>query len=199
MGQHAPQALLLCLRDPCPEGGVTLHIQVVHPGLGRKARRGIRVAVGVWDIGLDVVDGGAVHEVGAPHDEDRAHLGPDLDFFQLDAGQAQRIGPERRAGGKHAHPGVAAQAGRADRGRPGIPHGPGELPHQPDVAEIFQPAHGVRVAVLRGKNDLAPQAVHQPALARDAKLGGERRVDVGDDIQGHRFCGSFFHDNLLLP
>ena len=135
MGQHAPQALLLCLRDPCPEGGVTLHIQVVHPGLGRKARRGIRVAVSVRDIGLDVVDGGAVHEVGAPH----------------------------------------------------------------DVAEIFQPAHGVRVAVLRGKNDLAPQAVHQPALARDAKLGGERRVDVGDDIQGHRFCGSFFHDNLLLP
>ena len=55
------------------------------------------------------------------------------------------------------------------------------------------------VAVLRGEDDLAPQAVHQPALARDAKLGGERRVDVGDDIQGHCFCGSFFHDNLLLP
>ena len=39
-----------------------------------EACRCIRVTVGVGDVGLDVVDGGAVHQVCAPHNEHRAHL-----------------------------------------------------------------------------------------------------------------------------
>ena len=195
MGQHAPQALLLGGGDAGPEGRVAFDVEVVHLGLAREALGGVGVAVGVGNIGLDVVDGGAVHEVGSPHDEDGAHVGTNLDFFQLDAGQAQRIGPEGRAGGENAHAGVAAEAGRADRGRPGVPHGPGELPDQPDVAEIFQTADGVRVAVLGGEDNFAPQAVHKAALARDAELGGKGGVDVGDDLQGHIF-GCFHLINL---
>ena len=107
------------------------------------------MAVGVGDIGFDVVDGGAVHQVGTPHDEDGADVGPVLDGLQPDAGQAQRVGPEGGAGGKDAHPGVAAETGRED--------------------------------------DLAPQTVHQPALAGDAEFGGEGGADMGDDLEGHFF------------
>ena len=158
---------------------------------------GVRVAVGVGNVGLDVVDGGAVHQVGAPHDEDGADVRPVLDGFQLDAGQSQRIGPEGRAGGKYAHPGVAAEAGRPDGGGPAVPHRAGKLPHQPDVAKILEAAHGVGVAVFGGENDLAPQAVHQPALARDAELGGEGGADMGDDLEGH-FFGCRHGDSSLL-
>ena len=91
----------------------TLPTRYVHDGLAEalkygcigEALGGIRVAVGIGDIRLDVVNGGAVHQVGAPHDEDGADVRPVLDGFQLDAGQPQRIGSEGRAGGKYAHPG----------------------------------------------------------------------------------------------
>ena len=185
--QHTLQRRLLVGRHFGPEGVAADHVQVVEPGLRCETCRGIRVAVGVGDIGFDVVDGGAVHQVGAPHDEDGADVGPVLDGLQPDAGQAQRVGPEGGAGGKDAHPGVAAETGRADGGRPALPHRAGELPHQPDVAEIFQPAHGVGAAVFGGEDDLAPQTVHQPALAGDAEFGGEGGADMGDDLEGHFF------------
>ena len=195
--QHTLQSGLLVGRHSGPEAGVADHGQVVELGLCREAPGGVRVAVGVGDVGLDVVDGGAVHQVGAPHDEDGADVRPVLDGFQLDAGQSQRIGPEGRAGGKYAHPGVAAEAGRPDGGGPAVPHRAGKLPHQPDVAEILEAAHGVGIAVFGGKNNLAPQAVHQPALARDAELGGEGGADMGDDLEGY-FFGCRHGDSSLL-
>ena len=128
---------------------------------------------------------------------DGAHLRAHLDAFQLHAGKAQGVGPEGGPGGEHAHAGIAAQTRRPNGGGPAVPHRAGELPHQPDVAEILQPAHGVGAAVFRGKDHLAPQAVHQPALPRDAELGGKGSVDVGNDLQGHLFgcCG---HRTLLV-
>ena len=195
--QHTLQRRLLVGGHFGPEGVAADHVQVVGPGLRCETCGGIRVAVGVGDIGFDVVDGGAVHQVGAPHDEDGADVGSVLDGFQLDAGQSQRIGPEGRAGGKYAHPGVAAEAGRPDGGGPAVPHRAGKLPHQPDVAEILEAAHGVGIAVFGGENDLAPQAVHQPALARDAELGGEGGADMGDDLEGH-FFGCRHGESSLL-
>ena len=167
------------------------------PGLAGKAFGSVRVTVGVGDIGLDVIDGGAVHQVSPAHQQDGAHLRAHLDAFQLHAGKAQGVGPEGGPGGEHAHAGIAAQTRRPNGGGPAVPHRAGELPHQPDVAEILQPAHGVGAAVFRGKDHLAPQAVHQPALARDAELGGEGGADMGDDLEGH-FFGCRHGDSSLL-
>ena len=55
----------------------------------------VRVTVGVGDIGLDVIDGGAVHQVSPAHQQDGAHLRAHLDAFQLHAGKAQGVGPEK--------------------------------------------------------------------------------------------------------
>ena len=196
--EHTPQAVPLVCRDPGPERLRAGDVQMVELRLRRKACSCIRVAVGIGNVGLDVVDGGAVHQVGSPHDEHRADFRPNLNGFQFHAGQPQRVGPERRPGGEDAHPGVAAQPRRPDGGGPAVPHGTRKLPHQPDVAEIFQPAHSVRAAVFGRENDLAPQAVHQPALPRDAEFGGEGRVDVCDDLQGHGLVGWLVHRGHLL-
>ena len=195
--QYAGQGGAVGLRHLCQQFGRELYLQTVELGLAGKALGGIRVAVGIGDVRLDVVNGGAIHQVGTAHDEHRANVRPVLDAFQTHAGKAQRIGTEGRPGGEHAHAGVAAQTRRAYSGGPAVPHRAGELPHQPDVAEILQPAHGVGAAVFRGKDHLAPQAVHQPALPRDAELGGKGSVDVGNDLQGHLFgcCG---HRTLLV-
>jgi len=64
------------------------------------------------------------------------------------------------------------------------------------VAEILQPAQGIGIAVFRGKDDLAPQLLYQPALARDAELGGKSGMNMGNDLQGHGF-GCLLHDELL--
>ena len=51
---------------------------MVGAGLPGKALGGVRMAVRVGDIGLDIVDGGAVHQVGTAHDEHRPDVGPVL-------------------------------------------------------------------------------------------------------------------------
>ena len=121
-------------------------------GLCREAPGGVRVAVGVGDVGLDVVDGGAVHQVGTPHDEDGADVRPVLDGFQLDAGQSQRSWAGKgEAGGKYAHPGVAAEAGRPDGGGPAVPHRAGKLPHQQMWLKSSRPRTASEFAVFGGK------------------------------------------------
>ena len=193
--QHAGQGVPLRFRHRRPHLRGTFHPQGMALGLAGKSLGGVRMTVRIGDVRLDVVDGRAVHQVCSPHEKHRADIRAVLDALQPHAGQAQRVGTEGRPGGKHAHAGVAAQPGRTHGGRPTVPHRAGELPHQPDVAEIFQPPQGIRIAVFRGKDDLAPQAVHQPALARNAELGGKSRMDVRDDFQGHSFwC---LHGELL--
>ena len=195
--QYAGQGGAVGLRHLCQQFGRELYLQTVELGLAGKALGGIRVAVGIGDVRLDVVDGGAIHQVGTAHDEHRANVRPVLDAFQTHAGKAQRIGAERRPGGEHAHAGVAAQTRRAYSGGPAVPHRAGELPHQPDVTKIFQTAHGIGIAVFGRKDHLAAQLVHKAALARDAELGGKGSMDMGNDLQGHLFrCSE--HGELLL-
>ena len=134
--QNAPQTVPFSVRNGSPQLRRAVDFQLVHLGLGREAGRGIRVAVGVWDIRFDVVDGGAVHQVGPAHQQHRANVRPVLDALQFYAGKPQGVGPERRAGGEHAHAGIAAQTGRSDRGGPVVPHCARKLPDQPDMAEI---------------------------------------------------------------
>jgi len=69
---------------------------MVGAGLPGKALGGVRVAVRIGDVGLDIVDGGAVHQVGPAHDEHRPHVRALLNSFQLYAGKPQRVRSEGR-------------------------------------------------------------------------------------------------------
>ena len=65
------------------------------PGhLIHKAPPGLRAGVGVGDVGLDIIDGRAVHEVRAGHVEHRPQGLVQLHALQAHAGQAQGVGPE---------------------------------------------------------------------------------------------------------
>ena len=151
-------------------------------GLRREALGGLGMGVHIGQIGLDVIEGGAVHQISPQNVKHRPPGGVQLDPFQLHAGEPQRIGAERGAGGKNSHPGVAPQPGRADGGGPAVPHRPGKLPDQPDVAEFFQPPHCLGNPVFRLKDDFGPQPLHQAALPGDAELGGERGMNVRNDL-----------------
>ena len=154
---------------------------MVGAGLPGKALGGIRVAVRIGDVGLDIVDGGAVHQVGTAHDEHRPHVRALLNSFQLYAGKPQRVRPEGRPGGEYTYTGVAAKARRAHGRGPAVPHRRRQNCHTSQIWLKSSSRAGVGVAVFRGKNDLAPQLFYQSALARDAELGGKGGMDMGND------------------
>ena len=82
----------------------------------RKAAFGIGVGIAVGDVGLDVEDGGAVHQVCTAHMKNGAELLRMLHTQELHAGKPQIVGTEGGAGGKDTHAGIAPQPGRAHRG-----------------------------------------------------------------------------------
>ena len=80
----------------------------------------IGMGVGIGDVGFDVVDGGAVHEVGSEDVDDGALVVGDLDAFYPDARQSQIVGTEGRPRGKDAYALVAAKTWRSDGETGGI-------------------------------------------------------------------------------
>ena len=66
----------------------------------RKAAGGGWLTVAVGNVGLDVKDGGAVHQIGAAHNQYITILPGMAHFQELYAGQGQIVGPERGAGAK---------------------------------------------------------------------------------------------------
>ena len=76
--------------------------------------------------------------------------------------------------------------GGPDGGGPAVPHGLGELPQQPDMAELLDAPQGAGVPVGRFEHHPGPQGIHQAALAGDAKFFGKVALDVGDSVHGKR-------------
>ena len=118
--------------------------------------RGIGMAVGEGDVGLDVENRRAVAQVRGEH-VDHGGAVDDFDAVELHAGQTDGIGPKGAARGKDATTLGAAQAGRAHGGSP-LRRGAGlagsrrihgdigrrstgravfELPEQPQMAELL--------------------------------------------------------------
>ena len=116
-----------------------------------------------------------------------------LHAFELHAGKADGVRPERRARRKNAHALVAAKARRAHRRRPCIAHGGRELPDKPQVRKTLDAAQRVGIAVLRLEDDLRAKRGDEAALARDAEFFRKVRVDSGNDFH----C--MFHRVLLSP
>ena len=104
---------------------------------------------------------------------------------QLHAGQSQIIGTEGGTGGEYTHSGIAAQTGRAHRGRPALTNSLGKLPDDPQMGEILNTPQGIGIAEFRLKNDGGAQFVHQTALAGDAEFCGKIAVHTGDHLNIH--------------
>ena len=180
LGQHPQQGGPARLLHRLQQLRGTLHPEAGLLGLAGKAPRRLGAAVRVGEIGLHIIDGSAVHQVGPRYPERRPPLGMLLDPLQPDAGQANGVGAEGRTGGKHPHAGIPPKARGAHRRGPVFPHRLGELPDEPEVRKALQSPQGVRVTVLRLKDHRGAQLLHQAALPRDAEFCGKIAVDPGD-------------------
>ena len=187
MAEDGGSGVALVLGQAGQQVGGEVHLQDEVPGGVGEAAPGLGVGVAVGDVGLDVKNGRSVHQICAAHVEDGAELLGMLHPQQLDAGQAQIVGPEGGAGGEDADSGVAAQTGRAHRGIPAGADGLGKLPDDPQVGEILNAPQSVGVAELRLEDDGGLELLHQTALAGNAELGGKIGVHPGDDLNIYIF------------
>ena len=181
MGQNADGGVPLVLREQGQKRGREADVQQKIPGGIRKAAGGIRVAVAVGNVGLDIKNRGAIHQIRAAHVQNRTEFPGLLHAQKTDAGQPQIVGAEGGAGGKDAHPGVPAQPGRAHGGRPALADSLGKLPDDPQVGKILNAPQGVGVAEFRLKDNGGAEGFYKPALPGDTEFGGKVAVHPGDD------------------
>ena len=149
----------------------------------------IRDAFRSGQIGFDVEDGRAVHQICAGHMDKGPFFAYRFDPGDLHHGQAQGIGPVGRARREHADPGVAVHLRRTYRGAPGgifrgffvtvvaafllcRSESFGEVPDEPDMGIVLQPPQRVGIAVRRLEHDGPFQLGHEPGLPGNAELGG---------------------------
>ena len=156
------------------------------------------MAIRKGQIGLDVQNGRAVHEIGSGHMEHRTVLGVQLHVQQLHGGQTDGIGAEGGTGGKDAHTGFAPQPGWQHRGRPTLPDGLGKDPQQPQVGIAFHAPQSVGIAVFRLKNNGRYHFLHQTALAGDSEFGCVVIVNRGDGLAFHG-SASFCSYHTIVP
>ena len=169
-------------RQLCEQRRGDLHIQQMLHGLGGIASGCIRYGIGRGNIGLDVIDRGAVEQIDAGDQQsDLRRIRKDR--LQLHAGKSERIRPERGARRKDTDSRIAAEPRGTHRRRPALS---GRLlcgvkaPDQPDMRKSGQAAHGIAPAVFRYKDDLAPDRGCQSALPRQSEFFGEAGADVCD-------------------
>ena len=139
-----------------------------------EAATGIGMGVGIDHVGLDVVDGGAIHEVGTKNVYQRTVGGVEVDVREAHRRESYAVGTERRACGENSHTGVAAKQRRAHHGADGSMAVGRKLPHKPQIVERLNATQGVGIAILWHKLDCALQILYQSALLRNAKLRGKR-------------------------
>ena len=117
LAKDLDQAEELCGRDHILQCLRKLNIELLPRSILDPASGRIRVAVRKRNVGLDVVDGRTVAQVGPQHMDDGAIVG-ELDTIKLDAGEPDGIRAKRTARGKHSHTFGSAQTRRAHGFRP---------------------------------------------------------------------------------
>ena len=182
VGKHRLGGFPLIFRQLFQQGSGKAYLQQVFPGGVRKAAGGFRLAIGIGDIGLDVEDGRAVHQVSPGYMDHRAILGSFFYPQKPNAGKPQIVGSERGAGSEHAQPGIPPQPGRPYSRGPSASYRFGKLPDDPQMAKALKPPQGIFVAVFRLKDDGRAKLLHQAALPGDAKFGGKIAFHPGDHL-----------------
>ena len=151
--QNTDSGCLLALWQPVQQIRREVYFQKKRTGTICEAAGSISVAIAVRNVGLDVENGCAVHQVGSPNMQYSSKLCTLLHTQQFDTGKSQIIGPERGASGKNTHAGVAAKSGWTDSRGPAIAHGFRKLPNDPKMGEFLDSPQGVGIAEFRLKDD----------------------------------------------
>lgn len=181
-GQRIFQRTPLFRRHGTAKRFGNFHIQ---PFIGdsRKPFRRLRNAVRQRNIGLDIQNGGAIHQIHAGKMQYRAVQRMQFHPFQPDGRQPDGIGTERRTRGEHPHAHIAPQPRRPDRRAPPLIHVFTEHPDQPQMGKPFQTTNGIRMTERRLKYQPRPRIRNQAALARRTEFVRITRADAGDGLQ----------------
>ena len=182
---------MLLLRKQMQQLGWEIHLQQKALCMGRKSAGGLRMAVCVGNVGLDVKDRCSVHQVGAPDMKHRSEFCRVLEPQELHAGKGQVVGPKGGAGGKNPHSGVSAQPGGTNGRGPGAAHRTGKLPDEPQMAVFFDPPQRVVISKLRLKYDGRLQFLHKATLTGYAEFCGKIAFHMGNRLNFH------LHDHRL--
>ena len=148
--------------------------------VGGETARGILYPVHLRQVGLDVVDGGAVHHIHALDQKFDAVVGAQ-NVHQTQYAQPYGIGTMGTARGEYTHAAIAAQTRGTNGGRKRVGVEAVEAPQHPYMRIALQPAEGVG-RIVRGQKHDAPPKRNETALAGDAEFVGEIGADVGDDF-----------------
>ena len=150
-----------------------------------KAAAGSRMAVGIGNVGLDVENGRAIHQVGSTHVYHRPAGRVPLHMIETHRREADAVGTEWRARGKHPYPLVASQQGRAHHEAGSCMTIGRKMPQQPQVIKLLDATQGVTLAVTGLKSDCTRQLLDEATLLGNAKLRCKRRVKMGNSFQFH--------------
>ena len=95
--QHVTQGSLFGSRKQRCQHLRNFHLQGL-PLVGvNKTRTGVRMSIGISHVGLHIIDGRAIHEVGTLHMDYGAVIAVQLHLFYTHTRQAKPIGTEGRA------------------------------------------------------------------------------------------------------
>ena len=190
MRQHAAQRRPVRRVDLRLQRRRKIDRQRVMPLFLRKAARRLRVAVGIRQIGLDIVNRRSVHQIRAADDEHRPLRGVQPHFLKRHGRQPDGIGAKRRPRGEHTHARVAAQPRRAHRRRPSLPLAGGKAPDQPQMRKALDAAQRVRVLIGLFEHDFRARFRHDAALAGNAEFLRKVAADSGDDFDRFHYFTS---------
>ena len=108
LGQHLTESLEVGGAVAACHGIGNVDLQRLPLMAVDEARASLGVGIGIGHVGLDVVDGRAVHEVGTEHMDDRTLGGVELHLIYTYAREPEVVGTEGRARGKNPDAIVAA-------------------------------------------------------------------------------------------
>ena len=114
MSKDLFEGLPLGRRKRSKKGLIALHAKFGIRSCG-KAAPCLRTSIGVRDIGLDIIDGCAIHQVSPCYTQPQPFR-PLLDADQPHAAETKPVGPKWRAGGEYPHALIAPKARRAHSG-----------------------------------------------------------------------------------
>ena len=144
----------------------------------------VGMAVGIGEIGLDVVDGGLVGQVRAGDIENGTVLCMEVHFYELYAGKTDRVRAERRARREDPHARFTAELRGRDGGRKLPVFNAVKVPEEPQMTPAVNPAQEIRVPVGWLEDNFGNQVAGQARLARDTEFGREIRVNAGNVVHG---------------
>ena len=125
---------------------------VAENGVG-KAANGFRMRIGVGEVRLDIDDGRSVQQVCAADNDFWPLCTVDVNLFNLDARERNRVGPKAGTCREDAESLVAAESWRTDGRAPGLANVLRKNPYDPQMAESFEAAERFCIAELRFEAD----------------------------------------------